>query len=101
MSINNKNFKIPVFFHNLKGYDAHLIIQEINKFPDVRFSGIPQNTEKFISFSINNLVFKDSLGFLIASLDKLVKSAKYSNGKLNNNWEDHFKITSILRALMI
>ena len=72
INFNNKYFKIPVFFHNLKGYDAHLIIQELNKFPDVRFSGIPQNTEKFISFSFNNLVFKDSLGFLPASLDSLV-----------------------------
>ena len=78
----------------MKGYDAHLIIQEINKFPDVRFSGIPQNTEKFISFSIDNLVFKDSLGFLPASLDSLVKSAKYTKGKLNDKWEDNFKITN-------
>ena len=39
-------------------------------------------------------MFKDSLGFLPASLDSLVKSAKYSNGKLNKNWEDNFKITN-------
>ena len=38
-------------------------------------------------------MFKDSLGFLPASLDSLVRSTKYSNGRLNNNWEDHFKIT--------
>ena len=98
---DDKSCKIPVFFHYLKGYDSHLIIQELNKFPDVKFSGIPQNTEKFISFSINNLVFKDSLAFLPSSLKKLVKSTKYTEfmkdkikcKTLNENWEDNFKIT--------
>ena len=29
-----------MIFHNLKGYDSHLIMQEIGKF-DVKISGIP------------------------------------------------------------
>ena len=38
-------------------------------------------------------MFKDSLAFLPSSLDSLVKSTKYSNKKLNDHWEDNFKIT--------
>ena len=32
--------EVPVIFHNLRGYDSHLIIKEISKF-DVNVSVIP------------------------------------------------------------
>ena len=41
---------IPVVFHNLKGYDSHLIMQQIHKITG-RLSCIPNNTEKYISLS--------------------------------------------------
>ena len=70
------NYDISVFVHNLKGYDAHLIIQEIEDFiSDKRkISVIANNTEKYISFKLGNLVFKDSLQFLSCSLDVLSKN---------------------------
>ena len=37
--------KLNVFFHNLRGYDSHFLIQEIGKF-NQRISVIPHNTEK-------------------------------------------------------
>ena len=37
--------KVPVIFHNLKGYDSHLIIKEVNKF-EVEVSIIPNGLEK-------------------------------------------------------
>ena len=65
--------KIPVIFHNLRGYDSHLIIKEISKF-DVKVSVIPNGLDKYMAFTINrNLVFIDSMQFMNSSLDSLVK----------------------------
>jgi len=80
---------IPVFFHNLRSYDAHLIMQGIhrhsgkkptkenkeeNKCKNIRV--IPNNMEKYVSFQLGNLRFLDSLQFLGpgASLDALASN---------------------------
>ena len=62
--------KIPVIFHNLKGYDSHLIIKEVSKF-DVKVSVIPMNRNLEIN---RNLVFIDSMEFMTSSLDLLVRN---------------------------
>ena len=45
----NVNFqltkKVPVIFHNLRGYDSHLIFNELGKF-DVKICVIPNGLEK-------------------------------------------------------
>ena len=65
---------VPVIFHNLKGYDSRLIIQEIGNF-DLKISVIPNGLEICLAFTINqNLVFIDSMQFMNSSLDALVKS---------------------------
>ena len=74
----NANFKlskkVPVIFHNLRGYDSHLIIKEISNF-DVKVNVIPNGLEKYMAFTINrNLVFIDSMQFMNSSLDSLVKN---------------------------
>ena len=74
-----RRFTIPVFFHNLKGYDGHLIVSEIGKHTS-RLSAIPQNYEKMISFSFSHLRFLDSAAFLAASLDTLVSNL-YQEGE--------------------
>ena len=80
---------IPVIFHNLAGYDAHLFIRELAK--HVTGMGvIAKNTEDYISFSLKvevdkyidkngnecikemELKFKDSIKFMSSSLDSLV-----------------------------
>jgi hypothetical protein len=54
-----------VVFHNLKGYDSHMIIQkayEINsQLGNKNIDVIPNSYEKFMSFSIGDLKFIDSL----------------------------------------
>ena len=44
---------IPVMFHNLRGYDSHLIMQEINRF-DVKVNVIPNGLEKYMALTIND-----------------------------------------------
>ena len=41
--------KVPVIFHSLKGYDSHLIFDELNKF-DVKIDVIPNRLEKCMTF---------------------------------------------------
>eukprot|EP01048_Picozoa_sp_COSAG05_P023417 COSAG05_NODE_5063_length_1274_cov_0.869787_2_plen_330_part_00 len=68
-----------MFFHNLKGYDGHLIASEVGKHT-ANLSAIPQNLEKYISFSFNHFRFLDSTAFLNASLEKLTKNL-FDKGK--------------------
>ena len=71
-NLNHKlTWKIPVVFHNLRGYDSHLIMQEIGKF-GLEVNVIPNNMEKYMSFSLGkNLVFIDSIQFMASSLESL------------------------------
>ena len=66
--------KVPVLFHNLRGYDSHLIFCELIKF-DVKINVVPNALEKYIAlFLYKNLVLIDSMQFMNSSLDKLVKN---------------------------
>ena len=51
--ICNKNLqltkKLPVIFHNVRGYDSHLIFRELNRF-DVKLDVIPNELEKYMAF---------------------------------------------------
>ena len=64
--------KIPIIFHNLEGYDGHLIFRELNNFKDIDIQVIPKTNERYMSIIVNNsIVFLDSLQFCKASLDSL------------------------------
>ena len=65
--------KVPVIFHNLKGYESHLIFKELSKF-NCKISVIPNGLENYMSFTLNNIVFIDSMLFMKSSLDKLSKN---------------------------
>ena len=79
----NLNYKfkgtIPVVFHNLRGYDSHIIMQAMGRVHNQPISCIPNTDEKYISFTIGRwkrdgqLVFIDSAQFTAnASLETLV-----------------------------
>ena len=64
--------KFLVMFHNLKGYESHLIMQEIGMF-DVKINIRPNGLEQSMDFTINkNLVFINNIQFMNSSLNPLV-----------------------------
>ena len=66
--------KVPVIFHNLRGYDSHLIFSVLNKL-NLKINVIPNGLEKYMTIILNkNLVFIDSMQFMNSSLDNLVKN---------------------------
>ena len=78
-------------FHDIRGYDSHLMIKEISKF-DVKVSVTPNGLEKYMAFTINtNLIFIDSMQFMNSSLDLLVKNLsdngfKYLSGEFSGEF---------------
>ena len=99
LTYNYRRFKIPVFFHNLKNYDAHLIISNAHQFEKkTKINVIAQNSEKFITFGFNHVLFKDSFSFLSSSLEKLTKLNKYKEIDTDvfekiDNWEKNFNLS--------
>ena len=100
LRVNSEKIKIPVIFHNLRGYDSHFIMQEIGAIVEkntyknkkgeekkMNINAIPNNMEKYMAFMLgNNLVFLDSFQFMSSGLEKLVsnlpiKSSKYTSQK--------------------
>ena len=102
INFNYKNYYIPVFIHNSKGYDTHLIMQHIAQYENKRIECIPKTEEKYTCFSIGKLRFLDSLAFLNSSLSSLVDNlAGVSEKNLEpniNNFPitvEHFKDLSL------
>ncbi|KAE9523175.1 hypothetical protein AGLY_016408 [Aphis glycines] len=69
---------VPIFFHNLSGYDSHFIITQLGV-DSKTINVIPNTEEKFISFTkyITNsfqIRFVDTYRFMATSLEKLVNN---------------------------
>ena len=66
---------MPFIFHNLEGYDGHLIFKELNNFNNIDIQIIPKTSEKYMSMIINrSIIFLDSLQFCKESLDRLASN---------------------------
>ena len=77
--------KVPVIFHNLRGYDSHFIIQKLGEF-GLDISVIPTNSEKFMSFTWGKkIVFIDSFQFMPSSLEKLASNLSKDKYKYLEN----------------
>ena len=71
-SVHPKKWKLPILAHNLGKYDAKFLIQEIQDYhPDVHV--IPCSMERFLCFSVGDVIFLDSYAFLASPLEDLVK----------------------------
>ena len=111
-SLCNLRYKIPsyipVVFHNLSGYDAHLFIRELGAHTS-EMGVIAKNKEDYISFSIKvpvdsyidkngdekdkliELRFIDSFKFMSSSLDSLTKNL-VRGGKRLFGFEDYSEL---------
>ena len=76
---HRKTLKIPIFFHNFRGYDGHLISAQLAHFKEHPIKVIGQGMEKYLTLSLSkSITFKDSLMFLGASLEQLGKNLRAS-----------------------
>ena len=88
LTINPDELKVPIHFHNLRGYDSHFIMQEIGAIvkkhtyknkkgeeKQMKINAIPNNMEKYMAFMLaNHLTFIDSFQFMSSGLDKLASN---------------------------
>ena len=95
--IMKKTNFIPVFFHNLEGYDSHLFIRNLGV-SEGDINCIPKTEEKYISFSKNIEVdnFRDKKGRKISIMREIrfIDSFKFMSVSLeslgNNLEKDQF-----------
>ena len=60
-------------FHNLRGYDSHLIFCQLSKF-DVKIDVIPNRLGKYMVFILKYRIIIDSMQFMNSSLAKTLKN---------------------------
>ena len=73
--------KLPTIFHNLQGYDGHIIFKELNNF-DVDIAVIPKGIDMYMSIIVNrHITFIDSLQFYNSSLDTLASNLEDNDFK--------------------
>ena len=71
------SFEVPVFFHNLTGFDGHFILKHMNHIGKKdKTDCIGTSSEKLLTFSYNGFKFLDTCHFLKASLGTLTSNLK-------------------------
>ena len=66
---------IPIFIHNLRDYDAHLLMRGIHEYAvNMDIKPIPNNMERYVAFSLGSLRFLDSFQFMASSLSSLASN---------------------------
>ena len=88
LRIKPEDIKVPVIFHNLRGYDNHFIMQQIGEIAkkhayangkgekqDLDINVISNNMEKYMAFMLGkHLKFIDGFQFMSTNLDKLISN---------------------------
>lgn len=79
--LRQEKMRIPLFCHNAANYDSHFILSALkNNVKIKRLSGLPTNTEKFKTITMNHYCFLDSFAFLPVSLDNLASDLNKTPG---------------------
>ena len=73
LRIKPKTDPIPIIYHNLRGYDAHHLMQVMSRLGK-EINCVVSNMETYITFSVGGLPFIDSLNILQGSLDSHVNA---------------------------
>ena len=73
--------KLPIIFHNLQGYDGHIIFKEVNNF-NINIAAIPKGIDKYMNIIVNrHITFIDSLQLYNGLLDTLASIQNNENFK--------------------
>ena len=66
--------KLPIIFHNLQGFDGHIIFKELNNF-GVDISVIPKGIDEYMRILVNRyIILIDWLQFYNSLLDTLTSN---------------------------
>jgi hypothetical protein len=93
------NRYLPVVFHNLRGYDSHIILKEAFEIcgADKNINALPNSMQKFMTFNVGDVKFIDAFQFMASSLETLTKNLitkstdkcdKFENMKLQFNADE-------------
>ena len=93
-------FQVYIFFHGLSNYDSHFLIQKLGEYKRYPVSVIPRNSERYMSFSLGCMKFKDSYQFLQCSLATLVENLASKGDELFNNLKLYVPEKSMRDLLM-
>jgi hypothetical protein len=85
------NVKVPCVIHNGSNFDFNLLVQHLHKVKNRKISILAKNSEKFLTFSIDNFDFIDSMKFLEASLSDLCGILKDKGIQYFHHTKCHFK----------
>lgn len=72
----SKYFKVPVVFHNLRGYDGYFVLRELANMAEKleKVEVIAKNLDKYTCIEVNNVRFMDSMQFINGKLETLVEN---------------------------
>ena len=77
-NIKKSTWKLPVLFHNLRGYDGHMLIRALKpRHGKVRV--IPSNLDKYLALQVGKVIFLDSFQFAQQGWDSLVSTLRDEN----------------------
>ena len=101
-AVRQRKFRIPVFFHNFRGYDSHLIMWGLAIKKGAKVNIIGQGMEKYLVLQWgNHIEFKDSYQFLNSSLaaqtENLLASGRENFSLLRNIFPNEEQFNLLLR----